>query len=40
VTFREAKGMIHRFMRARFFGPAAKAEFDFICGFLKSQLFG
>jgi acetyl esterase len=39
ITFREARGMIHGFMRARFFGPAAKAEFDFICAFLRSHLF-
>jgi acetyl esterase len=39
VTYREARGMIHGFMRARFFGPAAKAEFDSICGFLRSHLF-
>jgi acetyl esterase len=39
VTFREARGMTHGFMRARFFGPAAKAEFDFICTFLRTHLF-
>ncbi len=38
VTYREARGMIHGFMRARFLGAAAKAEFDAICGFLKSRL--
>jgi acetyl esterase len=38
VTFREAKGMLHGFMRARFFGAAAKAEFDFICAFLRAHL--
>ena len=38
VTYREAEGMIHGFMRARFAGPAARAEFDFICAFLKSHL--
>ncbi len=38
VIFREARGMIHGFMRARFFGPAAKAEFDFICDFLRTHL--
>lgn len=37
VTYREAKGMMHGFMRARFFGPAAKAEFDFICDFMRTQ---
>ncbi|WP_342643645.1 alpha/beta hydrolase [Rhodoligotrophos ferricapiens] len=40
VTYRDAKGMMHGFMRARFTGSAAKAEFDFICAFLKSYLFG
>lgn len=38
VTYREAKGMIHGFLRARFYGPAAKAEFDAICDFLRSEL--
>jgi acetyl esterase len=38
VTYREARGMIHGFMRARFFGPAAKAEFGYICAFLRSHL--
>ena len=38
VTFREAKGMLHGFMRARFFGAAAKAEFDFVCAFLRRHL--
>lgn len=38
VTYREARGMIHGFLRARFFGPAAKAEFDAICGFLRREL--
>jgi acetyl esterase len=33
VTYREARGMIHGFMRARFTGAAARAEFDAICGF-------
>ena len=40
VTYREARGMIHGFMRARFLGAAAKAEFDAICEFLKSHLGG
>lgn len=39
VVFREAKGMLHGFMRARFAGPAAKAEFDYICGFLRARLW-
>jgi acetyl esterase len=38
VTFREAKGMIHGFMRARLRGPAARAEFDAICAFLRGIL--
>lgn len=35
VTYREARGMIHGFMRARFTGAAARAEYDAICGFLR-----
>ena len=38
VTYREARGMIHGFMRARFTGHAARAEFDAICGFLSLHL--
>ncbi|MGE0419809.1 MAG: alpha/beta hydrolase [Acetobacteraceae bacterium] len=38
VTYREARGMIHGFMRARFTGAAAKAEYDRICGFLRAHL--
>lgn len=38
VTYREARGMIHGFMRARFTGPAAKAEYDRICAFLRAHL--
>jgi acetyl esterase len=38
VTYREARGMIHGFLRARFAGPAARAEFDAICGFLRERL--
>lgn len=38
VTYREAKGMIHGFMRARFKGEAARAEYDLICNFLKEHL--
>ena len=38
VVYREARGMMHGFMRARFFGSAAKAEFDFICAFLRAHL--
>jgi len=38
VTYRVAPRMIHSFMRARFNGPAARAEFDVICGFLARHL--
>lgn len=38
VTYREARGMIHGFMRARFTGAAARAEFDAICDFLRTHL--
>jgi acetyl esterase len=38
VTYREAKGMIHGFMRARFHGPAVKAEYGMICEFLRRAL--
>lgn len=38
VTYREAKGMVHGFMRARFEGPAAAAEYALICDFLKTEL--
>ncbi len=38
VTYREARGMIHGFMRARFTGTAARAEFEAICGFLGLHL--
>ena len=38
-TYREAHGMIHGFMRARFESPAAQAEFDFICEFLRSYFY-
>ena len=38
VTYRVAPRMIHSFMRARFNGPAAQAEFDVICGFLARHL--
>jgi len=38
VTYREAKGMIHGFMRARFTGKDAAHEFALICGFLGSNL--
>ncbi|MCO5070251.1 MAG: alpha/beta hydrolase [Rhizobiaceae bacterium] len=38
VVFREARGMIHGFMRARFVGTQAAAEFDYICKFLSHHL--
>ena len=38
VTYREAAGMIHGFMRARFTGAAARAEYQAICDFLRSRL--
>ncbi len=38
VTYREARGMIHGFMRARFKGPGVKLEYDAICDFLRSRL--
>lgn len=39
VTYREARDMIHGFMRARFTGAAAKAEYDAVCAFLRERLF-
>jgi acetyl esterase len=38
VTYREARGMIHGFMRARFTGTAARAEYERICAFLAQHL--
>lgn len=38
VTYREAPGMLHGFMRARFTGAAAQAEYDAACCFLRSRL--
>ena len=38
VTYREARGMIHGFMRARFKGKAARREYDLICDFLRANL--
>ncbi len=38
VTYREARGMIHGFMRARFKGAGARAEYAAICDFLRSRL--
>ncbi|MCX7354432.1 MAG: alpha/beta hydrolase [Alphaproteobacteria bacterium] len=39
VVFRVAERMIHGFTRARFSGPAAAAEFQAPCDFLKTYLF-
>ncbi len=38
VCFREAKGMLHGFLRARFGSPAAAREFEAICQFVRSIL--
>jgi acetyl esterase len=38
VTYREAHGMLHGFMRARFTGAAARAEYDAICDFLRQRV--
>jgi acetyl esterase len=38
VEYRCALGMVHSFMRARFDGAAARAEFDAICNFLCRHL--
>ena len=34
-----AKGMIHGYLRSRFHGPQATAEFDRPCNFLRERLF-
>jgi acetyl esterase len=39
VVLREATRMIHGYLRARFSGPAAAAEFAAPCGFLSDILF-
>ncbi len=39
VTYHEARSMMHGFMRARFTGATAKAEYDRICAFLRGRLF-
>jgi acetyl esterase len=39
VVYRVAERMIHSFMRARFDGPAAAAEFRAVTGFLGARLF-
>lgn len=38
VTFREARGMIHGFMRARFTGEQAAREYKAICDFLAEHM--
>lgn len=38
VTYREARGMVHGFLRARFTGEAARAEFEVACAFLRTHL--
>ena len=38
VTYREARGMIHGFMRARHKGDGVRAEYQAICDFLRSRL--
>ncbi len=38
VTYREARGMIHGFMRARMRGEAARREYALICRFLRHCL--
>ena len=40
TEYREAKGLVHGFMRLRFIGHASRAEFSAICGFLERRLFG
>lgn len=40
VCYREAPGMIHGFMRARFTGKDAANEFALICAFMKTRLWG
>lgn len=40
VCYREARGMIHGFMRARFTGADAAKEFALICSFMKARLGG
>lgn len=37
VTYREAKRMLHGFLRARADGPGARAEFEAICAFLRAE---
>lgn len=39
VTYHEARLMLHGFMRARFTGATAKAEYDRICAFLRAHMY-
>ena len=38
VSYREARGMIHGFMRARFKGAGARREYDLLCRFLAEHM--
>jgi acetyl esterase len=38
VTYREAKRMLHGFLRMRFDGEGAQREYDALCGFLRAHL--
>jgi acetyl esterase len=38
VRYREAKGMLHGFMRARFVSEAARAEYEEICAFIRHRI--
>lgn len=38
VTYREARGMVHGFLRARFTGDAARTEFEVASQFLRTYL--
>lgn len=38
VVYREAKRMLHGFLRSWNDGPAVKAEYDALCGFLREHL--
>ncbi|MGE3861243.1 MAG: alpha/beta hydrolase [Burkholderiaceae bacterium] len=38
VWHREAKGMLHGFLRARFDGPAVRKEYEYIIDFIRSRI--
>ncbi|MGE3860626.1 MAG: alpha/beta hydrolase [Burkholderiaceae bacterium] len=38
TSYREARGMIHGFMRARIRGAAVQAEYDWLCSFLAAHI--